>query len=83
VSAPKKFKDLISQCMMLLLCRYITPAQHSFAMRSLIEVGSKWPRECTEEEMQESSMLGIEALLPMALILWCAPLQVRQYRHKT
>lgn len=37
----------------------MTPAQHSLAMRSLIPVGSRCPRECTEEEMQEKSTLGM------------------------
>jgi hypothetical protein len=59
--------------MMLLECRYITPAQHSLAMRSLMEVGSRWPRLCTLEEMQDSSTLGIDRL-PSALMLPCAPL---------
>lgn len=65
----------MSQCMMLLECRYITPAQHSLAMRSLIFIGSSRPSECTLEEMQDSSTLGMEWLLPKALMR-CAPLCV-------
>lgn len=59
---PRKFRDLISQCIILLLCRYMTPAQHSLAMRSLMPVGRRCPSECTEELMQDSSTLGIDWL---------------------
>jgi len=49
----------MSQCMMLLEWRYMTPAQHSLAMRSLMVWGRRWPRECTLEEMHDSSTLGM------------------------
>lgn len=59
---------------MFLECKYITPAQHSLAMRSLMVVGNNRPRECTLEEMQDRSTLGMLWELPSPLIELCAPL---------